>query len=39
MQTQDVVYGEVHGTGLLMDTFDPTGVSTGLANIDLASGS
>lgn len=38
-QTQDVVYGEVHGTGLLMDTFEPTGAANGLAIVDIASGS
>jgi len=38
-QTQDVVYGEVHGTGLLMDTFEPTGEPNGLAIVDIASGS
>jgi len=38
-QTQDVVYGEVHGTGLLMDTFEPTAEPNGLAIVDIASGS
>ena len=39
VQTQDVVFGEVHGTGLLMDVFVPKGPSNGLAIIDVASGS
>lgn len=38
-QVQDVVYGEVHGTGLLMDIFTPTGTFNGKAVIDVASGS
>ena len=38
VQTQDVVYGEVHGTGLLMDVFTPRGPTNGLAIIDVASG-
>jgi dipeptidyl aminopeptidase/acylaminoacyl peptidase len=37
-QRQDVVYGEVHGTGLLMDVFVPTGPANGLAIIDVVSG-
>jgi acetyl esterase/lipase len=37
-QKMDVVYGEVHGTGLLMDVFTPTGKSNGLAIIDVVSG-
>lgn len=37
-QKQDVVYGEVHGTGLLMDVFTPTGTPNGLAIIDVVSG-
>ncbi len=37
-QQQDVVYAEVHGTGLLMDVFTPTAVANGLAIIDVASG-
>ena len=39
VQTQDVVYGEVHGTGLLMDVFTPTGTANGHAIVDIASGS
>lgn len=35
---QDVVYAEVHGTGLLMDVFVPTGDTNGRAIIDIASG-
>ena len=38
VQLQDVVYSEVHGTGLLMDVFTPTGESNGKAIIDVASG-
>ena len=37
-QKQDVVYGEVHGTGLLMDIFVPTGKHNGLAVVDVISG-
>ncbi len=37
-QKMDVVYGEVHGTGLLMDVFTPTAKSNGLAIIDVVSG-
>lgn len=37
-QKMDVVYGEVHGTGLLMDVFTPKGKSNGLAIIDVVSG-
>lgn len=37
-QKQDVVYGEVHGTGLLMDVFTPTEKTNGLAIIDVVSG-
>lgn len=37
-QKQDVVYGEVHGTGLLMDIFTPTGKPNGLAIVDVVSG-
>ncbi len=39
VQLQDVVFGEVHGTGLLMDVFTPTGTGNGNAIIDVASGS
>ena len=38
LQTQDVVYGEVHGTGLLMDVFAPKTATNGLGIIDVASG-
>src|SRR3989442_14342513 len=37
-QKMDVVYGEVHGTGLLMDIFTPKGKPNGLAIIDVVSG-
>jgi acetyl esterase/lipase len=37
-QKQDVVFAEVHGTGLLMDVFIPTGPANGLAIVDVASG-
>ncbi len=37
-QKMDVVYGEVHGTGLLMDVFTPKGKANGLAIIDVVSG-
>lgn len=38
VQSQDVVFGEVHGTGLLMDVFTPTGPANGKAIVDVASG-
>lgn len=37
-QTEDVVFGEVDGVGLLMDVFKPTGKANGLAIVDVASG-
>jgi len=37
-QKIDVVYGEVHGTGLLMDVFVPKGKTNGLGIVDVASG-
>ena len=37
-QKMDVVYGEVHGTGLLMDVFTPKGKTNGLGIIDVVSG-
>ena len=37
-QKVDVVYGEVHGTGLLMDVFTPKEKANGLAIVDVASG-
>jgi acetyl esterase/lipase len=37
-QKIDVVYGEVHGTGLLMDVFTPKEKANGLAIIDVVSG-
>lgn len=38
-QRENVVYGEAHGIGLLMDVFTPTGKSNGLAVVDVISGS
>lgn len=38
-QKIDQLYGEVHGTGLLMDIFVPKGKGNGLAIVDVASGS
>ena len=38
LQRKDVVFGEVHGTGLLMDIFTPRGKSNGLAIVDVVSG-
>ena len=38
VQLQDVVFAEVHGTGLLMDVFSPTGPANGHAIVDIASG-
>jgi acetyl esterase/lipase len=37
-QKTDVVYGEVHGTGLLMDVFRPKGKANGLGIVDVVSG-
>lgn len=37
-QRQDVVYADVHGTGLLMDVFVPTTAPNGLGIIDVVSG-
>jgi acetyl esterase/lipase len=37
-QKIDVVYGDVHGTGLLMDVFAPKGKANGLGIIDVVSG-
>ena len=37
-QIQNVVYEEVHGIGLLMDIFVPTGQKNGLAIVDAVSG-
>lgn len=37
-QQENVVYAEIHGTGLLCDIFTPTGPSNGLGIIDLVSG-
>ena len=37
-QKRDVVYGEVHGTGLLMDVFTPKEKPNGLAIVDVVSG-
>ena len=35
---ENVVYAEIHGTGLLADIFTPTGKSNGLGIIDVVSG-
>ncbi len=37
-QQKNVVYAEVHGTGLLMDIFTPTATPNGLAIVDVVSG-
>jgi acetyl esterase/lipase len=37
-QRENVVYGEVHGVGLLMDVFTPIGKSNGLGIVDVISG-
>jgi dienelactone hydrolase len=37
-QKEDVVYGEVHGTGLLMDVFTPKAKTNGLGIVDVVSG-
>lgn len=37
-QTENLVYGEVHGTGLLMDVFVPKGDKNGLGIVDIGSG-
>ena len=37
-QKIDVIYGEVHGTGLLMDVFTPKQKANGLAIVDVVSG-
>jgi acetyl esterase/lipase len=37
-QRENVVYGEVHGVGLLMDVFTPNGKGNGLAIVDVISG-
>jgi hypothetical protein len=34
----DIVYGEAHGTGLLMDVFTPNEKANGLGIIDVVSG-
>src|SRR5262245_483860 len=38
VQHENLVYGEVHGVGLLMDVFTPKGQSNGLAVVDVISG-
>jgi acetyl esterase/lipase len=38
VQNEDIVYGDVHGIGLLMDVFTPRGDSNGLGVIDVMSG-
>ena len=37
-QRENVVYGEAHGVGLLMDVFTPSGQGNGLGIIDVISG-
>jgi acetyl esterase/lipase len=37
-QRENVVYGEVHGVGLLMDIFTPTAKGNGLGVVDVISG-
>lgn len=37
-QHQNIVYAEVHGIGLVMDVFVPTGTKNGLAIVDVISG-
>ena len=37
-QKVDVVYGEAHGTGLLMDVFTPNAKTNGLGIVDVVSG-
>lgn len=37
-QAKDVIFGEIHGTGLLMDVFTPKMKTNGLAVVDVASG-
>src|SRR5262249_31880220 len=37
-QKEDLVFGEVHGTGLLMDVFTPKTKTNGLGIIDVVSG-
>ena len=38
VQHENIVYGEIHGIGLLMDVFTPQGNSNGLGVIDVISG-
>jgi len=38
LQRENLVYGEVHGVGLLMDVFTPKDKSNGLAVVDVISG-
>lgn len=38
VQQQNVVYGEAHGVGLLMDVFTPSGPKNGLGIVDVVSG-
>jgi acetyl esterase/lipase len=37
-QRENIVYGEAHGVGLVMDIFTPTGDKNGLAIVDVISG-
>lgn len=38
VQHENIVFGEVHGIGLLMDVFTPEGDGNGLGVIDVMSG-
>jgi acetyl esterase/lipase len=38
VQHQNIVYGEAHGVGLLMDIFTPKGATNGLGVVDVISG-
>ena len=38
VQHKDLLYGQAHGVGLMMDVFVPTGDKNGLAILDIASG-
>jgi acetyl esterase/lipase len=38
IQRENIVYSEVHGVGLLMDVFTPTGPKNGLGIVDVISG-
>jgi acetyl esterase/lipase len=38
IQKQDLIFAEIHGTGLLMDIFTPAGKGNGMGIVDVASG-